>query len=156
MRTTGFAETKLKFKGCKSGTDICTSAGAAAKTIVTNAISGTLGVLKEEKFEVGIALKSEGGPIAEFECYPPTQKFTSANLQLRGAMIAKLTGDVGVFNKKFTLTIAGGPGTEIEAFEGGSPEVPFLYRVQGETEEPIEPVHFALAGTSVPMLAVFR
>ncbi len=149
---TGAHAVKLTLKGCKSGTQICTSPGAAAKTIVSNALSATLGWVNEPKFEVGLDFVSEAGPTAEFECYKSTEKFTSANFQLRGSMIAQMRGNVGAFSKKFTLTFAAGAGTEIESFEGGAPAVPSLYRVQGETEERIEAVHLALAGSSVGML----
>jgi hypothetical protein len=152
---TGAHSVKLTLKGCKSGTLICTSPGMAAKTIASNALSATLGWANEGKFEIGLDFANEAGagPIAEFECYKSTEKFTSANLQLRGSMIARLRGNVGTFSKKFTLTFAEGAGTEVESFEGGAPAVPSLYRVQGATEEPIEAVHGALAGSSVGMLA---
>jgi hypothetical protein len=153
FRETGAHAVKLTLKGCKSGTEICTSPGMTAKTIASNALSATLGWVNEGSFEVGLDFVSEAGPIAEFECYKSTEAFTSANLQLRGSMIAQLRGNVGIFSKKFTLTFATGAGTEIENFEGGTPDVPSLYRVQGETEEPIETVHLALAGSSVGMLS---
>jgi hypothetical protein len=119
-------------------------------------LSATLGWVNEGKFEVGLDFASEAGPLAEFECYKPTEKFTAANLQLRGSMIAQLRGDVGTFSKKFTLTFGTPTEPEIESFEGGTPDVPSLYRAQGETEERIEPVHLALAGSSVGMLAARR
>ena len=153
---TGAHSVKLTLKGCKSGTEICTSPGASAKTIVSNSLSAALGWVNEGKFEIGLDFGSEAGPIAEFECYKPTEKFTSANFQLRGSMIAQLRGDVGTFSKKFTLTFGTATEREIESFEGGTADVPSLYRVQAETEERIEPAHLALAGTSIGMLSARR
>jgi hypothetical protein len=156
FRLTGAVSVTLTLKGCKTGTKICTSPGATAKTIVSNPLSASLGWVNEGKFEIGLDFASESGPIAEFECYKSTEAFAGANLQLRGSMIAQLRGDVGTFSKKFTLTFAAGAGTEIESFEGGAPAVPSLYRLEGATEEPIEPVHLAIAGSSIGMLSARR
>lgn len=156
--TSGMREAKLTLKGCKSGTEVCTSPGLPAKTIATGTLTGGLGWIDEAKFEAGLDFKpaAEGAPVAEFECYKAAEGFTAANLQLRGSAIGQLREDIHTFTKKFTLTFASGAGTEIRSFEGAPADVLALYRVSEASEEPIEPVQMALKGSSVLTLAVER
>jgi hypothetical protein len=148
----GAEKVLLTLKGCHVGTEKCSSSGQAAGTIASGQLSGALGWLHEGKQEVGLDLTAPSGVIAEFECFKTSQTFTGPTLQLRGSAIGQLAGNVGTYSKAFTLTFAQGPGTEIESFEGGSPDVLELRHIAGETEEPAEPLHLALKGGSVGAL----
>ncbi len=110
-------EVSLTLKGCHAGSDVCSSAGMPARTIVSGKLAGDLGWLHEDADEAGVDLAGEAGPISEFECYAPSDKFTAANLQLRGSMIGQLAGDVGTFSKKFSLTFARGRAPRSKALK---------------------------------------
>jgi hypothetical protein len=104
----------------------CSSPEAAAGTIETSSLTGTLGYIARETHEVGVDYTGEEGVIARFQCgsEPP--------VTLKGSVIAKVTGDVNKMSAKSDATFEEKGGTQVpDELEGGVPDTP-IAEIGGE------------------------
>jgi hypothetical protein len=102
----------IVFSGCESSAVPCTSAGQAAGTIVTTALTSSLGVIDKAKKEVGVSLEGPSSVFAEFKCGASSQLIT-------GSVIGKVP--VNKVQTGFTESFTQAKGKQKpEQFEGQS------------------------------------
>lgn len=125
---TKFAEVVVTFKGCKSGTTECGTAGV----ITTTKLEGELGYIKATApKEVGLELKPVTGAFAKFEC--GTTKF-----EVSGSIIGVIT-PINQFvgpsttPNHFTVTYNETAGVQAVTKLEGQPEDVLLTSVNGAT-----------------------
>ncbi len=103
------------FTGCVSLGKKCSSSGAAAGTIKTNALEGDLGYINAAEKRVGVDLKAEGGgELAAFDC-------EGLEIKVTGSVIGE-TSPVNTFTKSETSTFAVVSGLQKYKKLEGEPE----------------------------------
>jgi len=128
----------LALTGCKRGTEKCSSTGAAAEEIVTNALEGELGVAKRgatsAKNKIGLDLYPVGrtGPVMEFSCGITT-------VSVQGSVIAQVSAD------KMSLT----PALKASASKGKQKPESFVGGPKDILEESFNGAPFEQTGLTI-------
>jgi hypothetical protein len=108
----------ITLTGCATLKKKCTTSGAIPGKIVTNPLGGTLGYISHSPLRVGIDLSSEAGDWADIEC-------EGLLLAVSGSVIAELTGNVNISNKRtqslFRVSAEG--AQEVRSFEGSPTDI---------------------------------
>jgi hypothetical protein len=127
----------IVYTGCKvgTGTTVCTSKGAAAGEIVTNALKAQLVYTNKAAKEVGLVFKPEaaGGAVAEYTCGVLIGK-----VKLSGAVVTKLAGgQLGKAKTSFTWNYRQKAGIQepTEYEEGATKVSAFLTSAYGTLSE---------------------
>jgi hypothetical protein len=111
------AKVVVKFKGCeKAGAGECKSTGAAAKEIVTTALSGEIGYLNATEKTVGSSLKpTVGTEFVKFKCG------SELETTVTGCVMAHLTGTFNAEVEQYKLAYREVAGKqEFRGFEGAT------------------------------------
>jgi hypothetical protein len=105
----------------------CSTPGLSSGTVRTSELAGSLGYIDEASKEVGIDFASVGDePLTTIECHGLVTK-------IRGAVIAKVTGNVNKMSAKNDQTYEEREDAQVpDAFEGGPPQSPFAESQFGE------------------------
>jgi len=107
--------------GCERAAEKCSSAGAAAGEIVTNALEGTLGVeafgatSAADKIALELFPVTEAGPVMEFSC-------AGTALSVRGSVIVPVASEKMLVTDMLKARASGGK-QKPESFAGGPKEV---------------------------------
>ena len=130
--TKEFIKLKITYKTCSAegGAKVCSTKPTKPGIIKTNSIKGHIGYLAEKGTghpNVGVILEPEkaGTLFAKFVCGEGAGAVT---VEVMGAVIGELTGNINVSSTKSKLSVRnGGSGTsgqQFESFEGESATPP--------------------------------
>jgi hypothetical protein len=106
----------IRFTGCVSGSQACTSSGAGTGEVITGALQGALGFVSKSNGAVALELWPAGQPFMQYTCAGAAPTTVTGSL-----LIPLKVGKMGTATK---LTAKGKRGKQKpEAFEGGEQDV---------------------------------